>query len=344
MKNNAEKPQATFPQILGKLIAMHDLTEREAAFAMQEIMEGKVNNPQIAAFLTALKAKGETVSELAAFARAMRERTLKVKCNGAHLVDTCGTGGDASGTFNISTCAAFVAAGSGATVAKHGNRAASGKSGSADVLEALGIDINADAKKAKAQLEKIGIAFMFAPIYHPAMKHVAQVRKELGFRTVFNMLGPLTNPAGVKKQVIGVPSRQLAKKLAGVARRLGAQKAIFVASDIDEISVSATTHVYEATKSGIKTYSIKPEDFGMKRSVLGKIKVDGSNASAKLIIEVLRGTKGPARDVVLLNAAAAIYASGLAKNMLEGAVLAKKSIDSGSALAKLEALRNFSGA
>ena len=350
-----------FLQLLNKLMTKKDLLEEEVAFALEEIMYGKINNSQIAVFLTALKIKGETEKEIAAFAKVMRKNAIKIEPKVSSLVDTSGTGGDGSKTFNISTCAAFVAAGAGASVAKHGNRAASSKSGSADVLEELGVNILSDAKNVKKQLETIGIAFLFAPAFHPAMKHVASVRKELSFKTIFNVLGPLTNPANAKRQLIGVypePNKKfgsaysqpandceydksLLKKLADVLKLLKTEKTLLVSSDIDEISISSETEVYEVASGEIKNYSIEPEDFGFKRTGLDVIRVEDKTKSAEVILSVLKGKNGPATDIVLLNAGAAIYASGIANNIKQGISLAEKSIDSGNALAKLELLRNF---
>lgn len=330
-----------FMELLEKIVKRENLSEEEAADALTEIMEGRVNPSQIAAFLTALKAKGETVDEIVAFAKVMRSKAIRVETGLEHLVDTAGTGGDGSGTFNISTAAAIVAVGAGARVAKHGNRAASSKSGSADVLEELGVNVSVDAKGAQEQLEEIGITFLFAPLYHPAMKAVGQVRRELGFKTVFNLLGPLTNPAGAKRQIVGVYEKALVGKIANVLQKLGTEKALVVCSDMDEISASAPTEICEVGAGGIRKSVVSPEDFGVARSSLAQIKAEDKAQSAKIILEVFSGKAGAARDVVVLNAAAAIYAGGIAQSLQEGAELAKKSIDSGKAMEKLEQLRNY---
>ncbi|MBS3067071.1 anthranilate phosphoribosyltransferase [Candidatus Micrarchaeota archaeon] len=330
-----------FLQILHKLIDKENLTDGEAAFALEEIMQGKINNAQIAAFLTGLKIKGESIEEIAAFVKIMRKNAINFFPKVKNLVDTAGTGGDGSKTFNISTCAAFVAAGAGANVAKHGNRAASSKSGSADVLEELGINSITEPTIAEKQLEGIGITFLFAPAFHHAMKFVAPVRKELGFKTVFNILGPLTNPAGAKRQLIGAYDKSLLKKLAEVLKLLGTEKTLLVSSDIDEISICSETELYEITNGEIKNYNIIPEDFGFKRASLDAIRVEDKTKSAEVLLNVLKGRDGAARDIVLLNSGAAIYASGIANNIQQGISLAEKSIDSGKALEKLELLRNF---
>src|SRR3989338_660743 len=330
-----------FLQILHKLIDKENLTDDEAAFALEEIMQGKINNAQIAAFLTGLKIKGESIEEIAAFVKIMRKNAINFFPKVKNLVDTAGTGGDGSKTFNISTCAAFVAAGAGANVAKHGNRAASSKSGSADVFEELGINSITEPTIAEKQLEGIGITFLFAPAFHHAMKFVAPVRKELGFKTVFNILGPLTNPAGAKRQLIGAYDKSLLKKLAEVLKLLGTEKTLLVSSDIDEISICSETELYEITNGEIKNYNIIPEDFGFTRSSLDAIRVEDKTKSAEVLLNVLKGRDGAARDIVLLNSGAAIYASGIANNIQQGISLAEKSIDSGKALEKLELLRNF---
>lgn len=333
--------QHDFLAVLKKLLEKQHLQKEEAEFALQEIMQGRVNSTQTAAFLTALKMKGETAEEIAAFAKIMRENAVTIAPKVNNLIDTAGTGGDGSSTFNISTCAAFVAAGAGASVAKHGNRAASSKSGSADVLEQLGVDINIDSKTAQKQLETIGITFLFAPFYHPAMKFVAPVRKELGFKTVFNILGPLTNPANAKRQLIGVYDKSLLKKMAEVLELLGTEKALVVSSNIDEISISSDTEIYEVCGGSITNYKIAPEDFGFKRAALEAIRVEDKIKSAEKMLNALKGKDGVARDVVLLNAGAAIYASGIAGSIGEGISLAERSIDSGKTMEKLELLRDF---
>jgi len=334
-----------FTNILEKLMASTNLSATEAEFAMNSIMNGTVPHAQIAAFLTALKMKGETAEEIAAFALAMRKNMVSINPNPANgtLIDTCGTGGDGKGTFNISTCAAIVSSACGAKVAKHGNRAASGKTGSADVLEELGVNVVVEPHDAERLIETHGFAFLFAPAFHPAMKNVAIVRKELGFRTVFNILGPLANPANVKRQVIGVFDKETAGKMAEALRILGTDHALVVSSDTDEISISSETTIHELDANGtIKKYSVCPEDFGFKRADISELVVADRKESAKMILDVLNGkNKGAASDIVLLNAGAALYVSGIAENIQQGITLAEKSIDSGKAMEKLEELRGL---
>ncbi|MCL5419847.1 MAG: anthranilate phosphoribosyltransferase [Candidatus Marsarchaeota archaeon] len=332
-----------FSEILKKLTERKDLEESEAGFALQEIMEGKVSSVRIAALLASLKTKVESVGELVAFARTMNRNGIKISPRVNNLVDTAGTGGDGMGTFNISTCAAFVAAGAGASMAKHGNRAASSKSGSADVLEELGASLITDPKAAQQQLEEIGITFLFAPSFSPAMRHVAPVRKELGFKTIFNLLGPLTNPANAKRQLIGVYDKAFLGKMAEALMVLGTERSLVVGSDLDEISISGETEVYEVSGNTVDNYSISPEDFGLKRSPIAKIRADGRRESARMILRVLRGEGGAAGDVTVLNAGAAIYASGLAKSIGDGVSAAAESIDSGRALEKLYLFRDYDG-
>lgn len=329
-----------FATLLRKMLDKHDLEEEEAGFALEEIMEGRVNNTQIAAFLTALKLKGETVEEVVAFARTMRRKAVPLHHKTSNLVDTAGTGGDGCATFNISTCAAIVAAGARVAVAKHGNRAVSGTSGSVDVLEELGVGIPASREAAEKQLEGIGITFLFAPIFHPAMKHIALVRKELGFKTIFNLLGPLTNPAHAERQLIGAYDKGALLKLAEAAKALGTKKTLVVSSDTDEISISSSTEICEVSGSNVRNYTISPEDFGFKRTSIDVIKAKDAAQSAGIILDVLKGRGGHVRDVVILNSGAAIYASGIAGSIKEGIRLAEVSIDTGKALEKLELLKN----
>ena len=331
-----------FCTIIQKLIGKTDLSAIEAEYAMDYIMHAIATPAQTAAFLTALKMKGETAEEIAAFALAMRKNMIKIEPKVAddNLIDTCGTGGDGKGTFNISTCSAIVASACGATVAKHGNRAASSKCGSADVLEELGIKIAVEPRIAERTIETLGFAFLFAPSFHPAMKNVAPVRKELGFRTVFNILGPLANPANVKRQVIGVFDKETAWKIADALRILGTEHALVVSSDTDEISVSSETDICELNTNGtIKNYRISPEDFGFKKANIDEIRAENKTKSAEIIIDVLNGKSGIARNVVLLNAGAALYVSGIATSIKHGITLAEEAIDSGKAMEKLNTLR-----
>lgn len=311
---------------------------------MRQIMGGAFTSAQIAAILIALRMKGETVDEISAAAEVMRELSVKVNvATNEHLIDTCGTGGAASKTFNVSTCAAFVAAGAGARIAKHGNRAASSKSGSADVLEALGININVSPAQVAKFVEEIGIGFMFARNYHSAMQHVAPIRSELGVRTLFNLLGPLTNPAGAKRQVMGVFDKNMTGKLAHVLQRLGSEHVLVVhgADGMDEISFSGDTHVAELKDGQINEYVINPQLFGLPLHEVQSISVQNAEESKQLILAVLSGQQdqpshSAARDIVLLNAGAAIYVSGLVPDLAAGIKSAAQVIDSGAAMNKLK--------
>ena len=327
-------------EAIAKVVEKKDLREDEMVSVMREIMEGEATPAQIAAFITALRMKGETVDEITGAARVMREKALKVKTKASVVVDTCGTGGDESFTFNISTAAAFVAAGAGLTVAKHGNRSVSSKSGSADVLKSLGVNIEAEVQKVEECLDSIGIGFLFAPLMHGAMKYAAPVRREIGIRTIFNILGPLTNPAGARYQVLGVYRSELTEVLANVLKNLGSTRAFVVSGNdgLDEMTLTSETKVSELKDGKVKTYSIKPEEFGMTRCKLFELQGGEPDDNARIISAILKGDKGPKRDVVVLNAAAAIVASGMAKDMKEGIKLAEEAIDSGKALEKLEKL------
>ncbi len=327
-------------EAIAKVIEKKDLTEDEMIATMREIMEGEATQAQIASFITALRMKGETVAEITGAAMVMREKALKVKTRASVVVDTCGTGGDESFTFNISTAAAFVAAGAGLTVAKHGNRSVSSKSGSADVLRSLGVNIEAEVERVEECLDAIGIGFLFAPMMHGAMKHAIGPRREIGIRTIFNILGPLTNPAGAQYQVLGVYRSELTEVLANVLKNLGSARAFVVSGNdgLDEITLTTETKVSELKDGEVKTYSIKPEDFGMTRCKLFELQGGDPDDNAGIIREILRGEKGPKRDVVVLNAAAAIAASGIAKDIMDGIKIAEQAIDSGKALDKLERL------
>jgi anthranilate phosphoribosyltransferase len=328
---------------LQKLLGRIDFTREEMLDVMHQIMAGQLTSAQIAGILIALRMKGETVDEIAAAAEVMRELSIKVNvATDEYLIDTCGTGGASSKTFNVSTCAAFVAAGAGARIAKHGNRAASSKSGSADVLEALGVNINVTPNQVARFVEEIGIGFMFARNYHSAMKHVAPVRSELGVRTLFNLLGPLTNPAGAKRQIIGVFDKSLTGKLAHVLKRLGSQHVLVVhgAEGMDEISFSGDTYVAELKDGVVTEYVINPQMFGLPVHDVQSISVQNAEESKLMILAVLSGQKNnpqhsAARDIVLLNAGAAIYVAGLVTNLAEGIKSAALMIDSGAALNKL---------
>lgn len=333
-------------EAIAKVVDGEDLTEEEMQEAMNEIMTGAATPAQIASFITALRIKGETVDEITGAAKVMREKATRINANGHIVVDTCGTGGDMAHTFNISTTAAFVVAGTGLTVAKHGNRSVSSACGSADVLQALGVNIELRPIDVERCLNETGIGFLFAPLFHEAMKHAIGPRKEIGIRTIFNILGPLTNPAGAKAQVLGVYSHGLTETMAKVLMKLGAAHCFVVhgTDGLDEITITGTTKVSEGKNGKVKTYTVKPSDFGLKKAK--KVDLLGGNAeeNAKITMAVLSGEKGPRRDIVLLNAAAAIVAGGKAKTLKEGVKLAGESIDSGAAKEKLESLKKFTTA
>jgi anthranilate phosphoribosyltransferase len=313
------------------------LSEEEAAAVMEEIMAGEATPAQVAAFLVALRTRGETVEEVVGMARVMRQKALRLDVSGP-LLDTCGTGGDGRGTFNASTAAAIVAAAAGARVAKHGNRAASSHCGSADLLEALGARIDLGPQQVAQCLQETGLGFLFAPLFHPAMRHAAGVRREIGVRTVFNLLGPLTNPAGVQYQLLGVPHPALGDLVAQALQRLGVRRALVVhgAEGLDEVSVCGPTLVWEASEEGLRHYQITPEEAGLSRSALGSVLGRDPVGNAALLRAVLGGERGPLRDFVLLNAGVALVAAGLARDPREGTALASETIDSGAALRKLE--------
>jgi anthranilate phosphoribosyltransferase len=323
-------------EAIGAVVEGESLSVDAAAQAMSEIMSGEATPAQFGALVTALRLKGETAGEIAGMARVMRERSLHVQVDGP-LVDTCGTGGDRSNSFNVSTTAALVAAGAGARVAKHGNRAMSGACGSADVLEAVGAKIDLSPEAVERCLEEVGFGFMFAPRYHPSMKFAAALRREIGIRTVFNILGPLTNPAGAKAQLVGAADPVLAEKMADVLAQLGSERALVVSGvdGLDEITVSDETQVWELRDGGVSTYRISPEQLGIERSARERLRVADANEAADVLRGVLGGTKGPARDVVLLNAGAALAAAGRVPSIAGGIEAAAESIDSGSARGKL---------
>jgi len=330
-------------EAIGTLVSGRSLTMEEAASVMEEIMRGEATPAQIGAFVTALRLKGETVDEIVGLAKTMRARAVPVITDEL-VVDTCGTGGDGSHTFNISTAAAFVAAGARLKVAKHGNRAMSSQCGSADVLEALGVRIELNAEQVQRCIEEVGIGFMFAPIFHPAMKYAAAPRREIGIRTVFNILGPLTNPAGAKAQVLGVADGLLVEKLALVLQGLGCRHVLVVHGEdgLDEITVTGKTHVCELKGSSIKSYTISPEDFGLPRVSLDNLKGGTVDENATLLRRILAGAPGPQRDVVLMNAAAVLLAGDRVGTLQQGVALAREVVDSGYATAKLEQLIKFS--
>ena len=329
-------------EAISKLIEKQNLAQDGAELVMNEIMEGRATDAQIAAFLVALRIKGETIDEITACAKIMRQKAYAINPKAKFLVDTCGTGGDNSYTFNISTASAFVAAGVGASVAKHGNKSVSSKCGSADVLKELGVNIELQPKQVEKCIEEIGIGFMFAPVFHPAMKYALNARKEIGARTIFNILGPLTNPANAKSQLIGVFDANLLETLVKVLKNLGSRHIIAVnGSGLDEITICGKTKVCELKNNNASSYEINPVDFGIKLSSLEEIKGGLPKENAKIILDILRGAEGPRRDIVLLNAGAALLASDKAKNYKDALELAAYSIDSGKAMGKLNYLKKF---
>ena len=333
----------TIQQALAKILDHEDLQSQQMEEVMNQIMQGEATSAQIAGFVIALRMKGESINELAAAAKVMRNLSSKVEVGLEDLVDTCGTGGDGSKTFNVSTASAIVAASAGVNIAKHGNRSVSSKSGSADVLEALGVRLDLEPEQVAKCVQDIGIGFMFAPMHHSSMKHAAVPRKELAVRTLFNLLGPLTNPAGAKRQVMGVFDNAWLEPIAQVLKSLGAQKALVVHADdgLDELSISAASQVCELNNGSVKTYQITPEDMGLARSTLDEIQVQDVIQSASMIKEVLAGKPGAAADIVALNAGAAIYVADKADSLELGVALAQDRIISGAAKEKLDQLIMF---
>jgi anthranilate phosphoribosyltransferase len=331
-------------EAISKVIDGADLSQEEAAAAMNEIMSGEATPAQIACFITALRIKGETVDEITGCAKVMREKVTRIESQADLLVDTCGTGGDGAHTFNISTTAALVAAGAGLHIAKHGNRSVSSRCGSADVLKALGVNIEADAATVGRCIDEVGIGFLFAPALHPAMKYAIGPRREIGIRTIFNILGPLTNPAGAKYQVLGVYAPELTETLANVLKNLGSDHVFVVhgADGLDEITITDKTHVSQLADGQVRSFTIDPEDFGISKSDISSLVGGTAEENARMTLDILKGEKGPKRDIVLLNSAAAIMAGGKAANLVEGIQLAAESIDSGKALGKLELLKKAS--
>lgn len=325
--------------ILNKLIQKKDLTPAESEFFLSGVIDGSISPVQTGAILVALSMKGETAEEIVSFIKVMRKNMIKV--NASSAIDVCGTGGDGSNSFNISTAVSFVVAGSGVKVAKHGNRAASSKCGSADVLEELGVNINLSTAQAADIIQKTGMVFLFAPNFHPATKNVVMVRKELKVRTVFNFLGPFLNPASVKRQLIGVPNIEIAKKLIEVGEKLGYEHLLIVTSrdGMDEISLSDKTDVFELKNGKIKQFVIDPEEYEFKKSSKNEIEEGILSENAEFVRAILKGVKNAKRDIVVLNAGAALYASGNAKNIKEGIQIAKESIDKGNAKKVLENMK-----
>lgn len=323
-----------------------DLTEEEMLNIMNKIMDGKLNELEIANFLTNLKNKGESVEEISAGAKVMRAKAEKIKVRkDLYTVDTCGTGGDGLNTFNISTTVAFVLASEGIAIVKHGNRSVSSKSGSADVLETLGVNINLSPKKVEECVNKIGIGFLFAPTFHKAMKNVAKVRRSLAFRTIFNLLGPLTNPASAKAQILGVFNEELTEIFASVLNNLGTERALIAhgLDGLDEITISDKTKITELNKGEITTYFIEPEDFGLKRSSTLEIEGGDSKENAEILKGLLNGEiHGAKKDILILNSGAGLYIGNKANSLKEGVQLAREILDSGKAYKKLEELIAFS--
>ena len=344
----------TITEAIKQTVDRRSLSVAEAEAVLEQIMTGQCSDAQIAALLTALRMKGETVDEIVGFARVMRRHAAPVRPHSVvsseiagtereALIDTCGTGGDVSGSFNVSTATAFVVAGCGVRVAKHGNRSVSSQCGSADVVEALGVRIELAPERIAACIDEVGIGFLHAPLLHEAMRYVALARRQMGIRTIFNMLGPLTNPAGANTQVIGVYAAPLTEMLAEALRALGSRRALVVhgGDGLDEISISAPSKVTELTDGELRTYAVTPEEFGLERAPLEAIAGGDARQNSRMILEILNGAHGPRRDIVLLNAAAALVAGSRVSDFTEGVRLAAEAIDSGRAMAKLERLIEF---
>lgn len=330
-------------EILGKLTAGQNLSRAEARSALDHIMRGRATAAQTSAFLVSLRIKGETTEEMAGLVETMRSVGVRVSI-GEPVVDTAGTGGDRSGTFNISTAAALIAAGAGARVAKHGNRSASSKCGSADVLEALGVGIELDPQHTAEMVTEAGFGFFFAPRYHPAMKHVVPIRQQLGIPTVFNFLGPLTNPAGATRQLIGVYDSRMAERMIGVLSRLGTERALVVHADdgLDEVSVSGPTRGFQLADGEVTPVVFTPEDFGVDPADVSELLGGDAETNAAILRSVLAGETGPRRDAAVANAAATLMVAGLAETPAEGALSASRSIDSGAAAAVLDRVIDLS--
>ena len=328
-------------EAIEKLVDGISLSVQKAEGVMLEIMEGKATPAQIAGYMVALRMKGETVEEITGSAQAMRQKATRIRVRDRMVVDTCGTGGDRKGTFNISTTAAFVVSGAGITVAKHGNRSVSGRCGSADVLKALGVKFDLPPVAVEECVNEIGIGFLFAPQFHGAMRHALVPRQEVGVRTFFNIMGPLTNPAGASVQVLGVYAEELTDLMAQVLMKLGSAHCFVVhgLDGLDEITITGKTRVSEGKGGSVKSYFFEPKDFNLKPAKIDSLLGGGPEENAQIILDILHGEKGPRRDIVLLNAAPAMVACGRAKTLQEGLKLATQSLDSGSAFEKLEALK-----
>ncbi len=327
-------------QAISNIVDRIDLSADEMRAVMQQIMTGEATPIQIGGILAGLRTKGETVDEITAAARVMRELALRIDVPPEHLVDTCGTGGDSSSTFNVSTASAFVVAAAGGRVAKHGNRSMSSQSGSADVLEALGVNLDIPPGRVAACIEEVNVGFLFAPSYHSAARYAAGPRQELGTRTLFNLLGPLTNPAGAPHQLLGVFAARWLEPMAKVLRELGSKHVLVVHAEdgLDELSISAPSHVAELLEGQVHTYVFEPEEVGLERQPLDAVRVQGPQQSAQMIRDVFGGQKGPAADLVALNAGAALYAADVASSLLEGVERAREALRSGAAKATLQAL------
>lgn len=330
-------------EAISSVVSGQNLTSDEATQVMEEIMTGEATPAQFGAFVTALRLKGETPDEIAGMARVMREKALRVQSDG-DLVDTCGTGGDGSHTINVSTIAAFVTAGAGLRVAKHGNRAITSACGSADVMEAAGVKVDLGPEAVERCIREVGIGFMFAPTFHPAMRYAGPPRREIGIRTVFNILGPLTNPAGARSQVLGVADGALGEKMAMVLQRLGCQHALVVHGEdgLDEISIAAPSQIWELKDGNIYNFTVTPEDLGLSRAAARDVQGSSIEDNLAAMNGVLSGERGPARDIVLLNASAALAAGNAVDNLKQGIMAASESIDSGKAMDKLRALAELS--
>lgn len=332
-------------ETLNKLLAKENLSEQEMISAMTDIMEGKVSEVLIASFLTALRMKGETAEEISGGAKVMREKASRIDMGDAYTVDTCGTGGDGADTYNISTASAFVAAAAGVKVCKHGNRSVSSKSGSADVLEKLGVNINLTPEQVKQCVDANDIGFMFAPLFHKAMKYAVPVRKELKIRTIFNVLGPLTNPAGANSQVLGVFAPELTEVIAEALKNLGTEHALVVhgMDKLDEISVSNKTKVSELKDGKVKTYFIEPKDFGLNESPSSELKGGEADENAQIIKDIFTGKlEGAKKDILVMNAGAVLYVGKKADSLADGIKLAKEIIESGKAMEKVKEFAEFS--
>jgi anthranilate phosphoribosyltransferase len=331
---------AKIKEAIAKLVERIDLSETEAEEVMREIMEGAVTPAQIASYMTALRMKGESVSEICGSARVMREKATRIRVNDPHVVDTCGTGGDQKQTFNISTATAFVLSGAGVTVAKHGNRSVSSLCGSADVLKALGVKIDIPTQRVEDCINEIGIGFLFAPLFHGAMKYAAVPRQETGIRTIFNLLGPLTNPAGASIQLLGVFSPGLTDTLAQVLLNLGSRHCFIVhgMDGLDEITITGKSRISEGKEGSVASYFIEPEEWGLPTGKESDLTGGSPDENAAILRSILNGERGPRRDIILMNAAPALVAVGRIKSLSDGVAMAAESIDSGRAIEKLSSL------